>query len=85
MIVIDYFTRYVWAKITETKTPNKIITFLEDVLKEMKFKKIISDREREFENAKIEEWIKDKGLEHYLRLPYHHKGTGRAERVTSWY
>ena len=81
IVLIDYFTRKVFAKVVSTKEAEKIETFLEEVYQHLKFGSIISDNGREFSNNKVEEWCKVKGVKQLFAIPYYHESNGRVERA----
>lgn len=45
------------------------------------FKTLVSDNGKEFDNKKLDEWLKSKKIKHKFTVPYYHKGNGRIERV----
>src|SRR5699024_7601601 len=80
-VIVGYFTRKTYTKILGTKHAEKILDMLKEVYKQVKFKSIISDCEKEFNNSKLNQWIKEMRIDHYLRPAYYHKSSGRVERV----
>lgn len=81
IIMIDYFTRKLFARIITTKVGRKIVNFLEFVHTQFPFKKIISDGGKEFNNRLIKEWMRENRIDHHIRPPYYSKGSGRVERA----
>ncbi|KAI5150355.1 hypothetical protein ENBRE01_1448 [Enteropsectra breve] len=81
IVIIDYFSRFVYTKYVKTKEAHKIVEFVSSVYKVLKIKTIIADCGKEFKNSLMLEWMKENKVEHYFRPPYYHAGTGRVERV----
>ena len=47
----------------------------------MKFKKLVSDNGKEFNNEEIERLAKKRGVSHQFISPHYHQENGRVERV----
>lgn len=56
--MIDYLSRKVYVTVLFNKRANTILEFIKSVYKELKFKKLLSDNGKEFNNTKLEEWCK---------------------------
>ncbi|KAI5152397.1 hypothetical protein ENBRE01_3053 [Enteropsectra breve] len=80
-VAVDYFTRRVFTQWITSKTKEKIQKFINKVYTILPFKKIITDRGREFYNHLFKEWVQQNNIEHILRPAHYHQGTGRVERV----
>lgn len=81
LVAIDYFSRFVFAKMQSTKHGDKVVKFLEEIYAKFPFKMLISDNGKEFSNRFVKEWTNKKGLMHKFTTPYYHKSNGRVERV----
>ncbi|KAG0431912.1 putative uncharacterized transposon-derived protein F54H12.3, partial [Dictyocoela muelleri] len=56
LTAIDYFSRKIFAKFIRKKNAAEVITLLDEIFEELKFKLIISDNGKEFRNKNIAEW-----------------------------
>ena len=80
-IVIDYFSKYLWAIPLKNKYSHTITNEFSNILSTSKRKpiKIESDRGSEFYNSIFQNFLKSKNIQHYSR--YTDKGPSIAERV----
>ena len=80
-IVIDNFSKYLWAIPLKNKYSQTITNEFSNILTTSKRKplKIESDRGTEFYNGIFQNFLKNKNIHHYSR--YTDKGTSIAERV----
>ena len=80
-IVIDNFSKYLWAIPLKNKYSQTITNEFSNILKTSKRKplKIESDRGTEFYNSIFQNFLKTKKIQHYSR--YTDKGPSIAERV----
>jgi hypothetical protein len=81
VVAIDYFTRKIYAKYIINKKPEHIVRFLDYVSSEIKINTIVSDNGCEFNNKKVNEWCKSRGIYLNLSIPYYHQSNGRVERA----
>ena len=81
VVLINYFTRKVYAKLITTKEMVKMPKFLSEVHKEFKFEKIIADNGKEFNISEVKEWASNKNVKIEYSVPYFHASNGRVERV----
>ena len=80
-ILIDNFSKYLWAIPLENKYSQTITNEFSNILTTSKRKplKIESDRASEFYNSIFQNFLKNKNIQHYSR--YTDKGPSIAERV----
>ena len=80
-IVIDNFSKYLWAIPLKNKYSQTITNEFSNILTTSKRKplKIESDRGSEFYNSIFQKFLKSKNIQHYSR--YTDKGPSIAERV----
>ena len=80
-IIIDNFSKYLWAIPLKNKYSQTIKNELSNILTTSKRKplKLESDRVSEFYNSIFQNFLKSKNIQHYSR--YTDKGTSIAERV----
>jgi transposase InsO family protein len=78
---VDYFSRKVFAAVVSTKEGKKVVNFLESIYKKFKFKKMISDNGKEFDNHEVRIWLRTKNIKQVFSIPYYHQSNGRIERV----
>lgn len=78
---IDYFSRKLFGRTLKSKRKSGVIKFLNNVFEELKFKTLISDNGKEFNNKEVEEWCEKNNVIHDLGIPYYHKSNGRIERA----
>ena len=80
-IVIDNFSKYLWAIPLKNKYSQTITNDFSSILTKSKQKplKIESDRGSEFYNSIFQNFLKSKSIHHYSR--YTDKGPSKAERV----
>ena len=80
-IVIDNFSKYLWAIPLKNKYSQTITNQFSNILSTSKRKplKIESDRSTEFYNSIFQNFLKSKNIQHYSR--YTDKGPSIAERV----
>ena len=80
-IIIDNFSKYLWAIPLKNKYSQTITNEFSNILTKSKRKllKIESDRGTEFYNSIFQNFLKSKNIHHYSR--YTDKGPSRAERV----
>ena len=80
-IVIDNFSKYLWAIPLKNKYSQTITNEFSNILIKSKRKplKVESDRGSEFYNSIFQNFLKSKSIHHYSR--YTDKGTSIAERV----
>ena len=80
-IVIDDFSKYLWAIPLKNKYSQTITNEFSNILTKSKRKplKIASDRRTEFYNSIFQNFIKNKNIKHYSRFT--DKGPSIAERV----
>lgn len=81
IVLVDYFTRLVYAKLVTTKEAGKIVNFLKETYGKLKFSKMIVDNGREFDNNLVKKWTEEVGVELQFAVPYYHASNGRVERV----
>ena len=81
VLAIDYFSRYAWGICLSSKHSEKIFEFVKDVYKEIKFKTLLSDNGKEFDNTLVNDWCKDMKINRKFSIPYYHQGNGRIERL----
>ncbi|KAG0441846.1 putative uncharacterized transposon-derived protein F54H12.3 [Dictyocoela muelleri] len=79
--LIDYFSRKVFSQKIRSKTPDEIIKFMNKVYDEFKFKSMITDNGKEFENKYVKKWCAEKNVKHTFSIPYYHASNGRIERL----
>ena len=81
VIVIDNFSKYLWAIPLKNKYSQTITNDFSNILTKSKRKpiKIESDRGTEFYNSILQNFLKSKNIQHYSR--YTDKGPSIAERV----
>ena len=78
---IDYFSRKIFGSVILTKQSTKILDFIKRIYDEFKFKKLMSDNGKEFNNDILKQWTELNGIEHIFTIPYYHQGNGRIERA----
>ena len=81
VVLIDYFTRKIWAKLIDNKKPEKILVFLEKVREELQFEELLTDNGKEFNNNKVDQWCENNAIKRTFSVPYYHQGNGRVERA----
>lgn len=81
IVAVDYFSRKAFTKAVSSKEASKIVDFLDELYKNFKFQKIISDCGTEFSNHEMTSWLERNKVDSYFRPPYYHQGTGRVERL----
>lgn len=81
IVMIDYFTRKVYAKMVTTKEARKILEFIKDVYKNFKFKRLLADNGKEFKNNLLLSWANMNNVEIEFSLPIYHASNGRVERA----
>ncbi|KAG0441136.1 Pro-Pol polyprotein [Dictyocoela muelleri] len=81
IVAIDYFSRYIFAKVTKTKTSDKVLDFIKYVYEKFEFKKLNVDNGKEFNNSKLKRWCKDRHILLRFSIPYYHQSNGRVERA----
>ena len=81
IIVIDNFSKYLWAIPLKNKNSQTITNEFSNIITTSKQKplKIESDRGKEWYNAIFQNFLKAKNIQHYSR--YTDKGPSIAERV----
>ena len=81
LIIIDNFSKYLWAIPLKNKYSQTITNEVSNILSTSKRKplKIESDRGSEFYNSIFQNFLKSKNIQHYSR--YTDKGPSIAERV----
>ena len=80
-VVIDYFSRKVFAAVILTKRSEGVIRLLNKVYGELRFTRILADNGREFANRELRKWADERGVVLEFATPYYHQGNGRVERV----
>lgn len=81
IVLIDYFTRKVYAKLLTSKESYKILEFIKKIYEELKFKVLQADNGKEFLNNQLERWLEQNNIEHKITIPYYHANNGRVERM----
>ncbi|KAF9752815.1 Transposon Tf2-9 polyprotein, partial [Nosema granulosis] len=82
LIGIDYFTRYLYAKILEERTTEKVIAALEEWFSVDEVPEcIISDNAKEFMSAEFRKWCSMNEVEHRKVSVEAHGSNGRIERA----
>lgn len=81
LVAIDYFFRFVFAKIVTSKNAEKILDFIKEVFNKFKFKMLLSDNGKEFSNVKMTTRLPSNSIKQKLAVPYYHNSIGRVERV----
>ena len=82
MILIDYFTKFIAAKVLERKNAKSVLEKLKGWIGEGYIpEKMITDNGRKFSNEIMRKWIKEIGIEHRLVSVESHRSNGRVERV----
>lgn len=57
VVLIDYFSRKIYAKLVNIKEGYKIVNFLDEIYKNFRFEKMIADNGKEFANNKVDKWV----------------------------
>ena len=80
-VIIDNFSKYLWAKPLKNKYNKTITDEFSNILTSSKRKplKLESDRGSEFYNSIFQNFLKNKNIHHYSRFT--DKGPSKAERV----
>lgn len=81
VVMIDYFSRFVFAKLLRRKKAEQVLDVIKNVYEKFKFEKLIADNGREFKNSLCEEWCKQNSVVLEFSIPYYHASNGRVERV----
>ena len=81
VLAIDYFTRKAWGMLFKRKIQENVTKVLEAVYKDIKFKELLSDNGKEFDNELVKKWCSDREIKHEFSIPYYHQGNGRVERL----
>ncbi|KAI5151864.1 hypothetical protein ENBRE01_2444 [Enteropsectra breve] len=81
IMAIDYFSRYLFAKVLETKQWFKTMEFIKEVYKKLPFKTLVADNGCEFNNEAVKEWTSANGVKMEYSIPYYHESNGRIERA----
>lgn len=82
LIGIDYFTRFISAKVIYDKKGLSVVAALEEWFKDGYIpKEIISDNGREFCNSDVRECLNRYGIEHRKVSVESHRSNGRVERA----
>lgn len=81
LVAIDYFTRYVWAKIITNKSAEMVLKVFESWMMEIKPQCIVTDNGKEFVNGKVRKYFIENNIEHHKIAPESHRSNGRIERV----
>lgn len=77
---IDYFTRFGFAKVVNSKETIKVVEFLNSIYNNFKFKELVCDNAKEFTSNNIKSFLNDKKIKQHLVSPYAHESNGRIER-----
>lgn len=83
IILINYFSRKIYAKTLKTKKSTEVLRFIKKVYVKFPFKMIISDNGREFSNCQLDKWLNQEGIVHKYSIPYYHKSNGRLRESTA--
>lgn len=78
---IDYFTRKLYGTILKNKGAENTLKFLKKTFEVFRFKRIITDNGKEFNNDRWKDWCNENKVEHTFSIPYYHQGNGRIERA----
>ncbi|KRH94580.1 LTR Retrotransposon [Pseudoloma neurophilia] len=81
IIAVDYFSRYVFGAVYNTKESKNIVQFLEKMYDKFKFKILQSDNGKEFSNKLVTDWANKKGVIQDFITPHYHAANGRVERA----
>lgn len=81
LISIDYYTRFVMAKVIKSKSSTAILSVLKDWTSQNAPEEIITDNGKEFCNENFEKMCTDKKILHTKVAVESHNSNGRIERV----
>lgn len=82
LILIDYYSRLLIAKITMERRSSTIVTILEEIFKKIGYpNEIISDNAKEFISTEFRDMCDHRKIQHSLVSVESHKSNGRVERV----
>lgn len=81
LVIIDYFSRKIFAKLITGKQSSKVLDFIAKVNKILKMKVLQTDNGKEFSNQKLSEYLKNNRIIHKFSIPYYHPSNGRVERA----
>lgn len=81
IVMIDYFTRIIFARCIASKEAIKILHFVDTVYQKFKFKKLICDNGKEFQNELLKRFAERNEIELDYGIPYYHASNGRVERA----
>lgn len=59
----------------------KVLDFIDEVYADFKFRKMLCDNGREFDNMQIKRWAREKCISLEYSTPYYHASNGRVERA----
>lgn len=81
IVLVDYFSRKVFARLINSKESGKIVEYISEVFKIYKFEEILCDNGKEFLNDKLKDWCETNAVKLRYSIPYYHPSNGRVERV----
>ena len=79
--MIDYFSRFLFSKVIESKETSKIREFIKLLSDKLKIKKLVSDSGKKFDNHEMKKLCRELEIDHELNTPFYHKSNGRIERA----
>lgn len=81
IMAIDYFTRYLFAKVLNSKESTKVLEFMQQVNKKLKIITLIADNGKEFNNKELKKWAAENKINLNYSVPYFYESNGRIERA----
>ncbi|KAG0434267.1 Pro-Pol polyprotein [Dictyocoela muelleri] len=81
IVAINYFSRFVFAKVLNLKYLKKVLAFIKEVYQNIEFKKLITDNGKEFNNSRLKKWSRENDVKLEFSIPYYHQSNGRVQRV----
>ena len=78
---VDYFSRKGFAMTLESRSTQKVISFLKKISTNLNLKMLISDNAKEFSSKIISNWCTENGIKQHFTPPYYHQANGKVERL----
>ena len=81
LVLVDYFSRFVWTLYPESRSSKHIITMLSEVFWQYRFPvRLFSDNAAEFLSAEMENWLSSHSVVRQSTPVYHPSSNGIVER-----
>ncbi|RWR99422.1 Retrotransposable element Tf2 protein type 1-like protein [Dinothrombium tinctorium] len=81
-VIVDHFSRYVWAFPTAVNSSAAIVTILNGLIKSgTKPKRILTDCHKNFSSSTLNQFLRKYNIRHSYSTPYHPQTNGIVEKV----